>query len=71
MTRGHKRRACHIHPEKQRYPSEAIAEAAREQIEDEGGYHGYVPVRAYECPYCHGWHLTARERPPRYTDDVA
>lgn len=22
---------------------------------------GHVPVRAYECPYGNGWHLTSRE----------
>jgi hypothetical protein len=22
--------------------------------------HSYIPVRAYACPYCHGFHLTSR-----------
>ena len=31
---------------------------------DRDGMHRERALRSYECPYCHGWHLTSK--PKRY-----
>lgn len=48
--------------EKRRYRSEDAAVAELQGIHqfDEVNAARRVPVRAYRCPYCRGWHLTSR-----------
>lgn len=47
--------------DKSAFPSESRAESAIEYIQTQNNT-GHVPVRAYECPYDNGWHLTSKER---------
>lgn len=44
---------------KQRYRSETAAHAELSRIASHAS-HSYVPVRAYRCEWCDGWHLTSR-----------
>lgn len=58
-----------VHPEarfiperacgKTRYGSASAAESALAVIVRYGDHRGRVPVRAYACPACGGWHLTS------------
>ena len=41
---------------KKRYFSRYEAELAIDACEE----HGTTGLRAYECPYCNGWHLTSK-----------
>jgi hypothetical protein len=44
---------------KQRFRSEASAVAELVSIRQTAN-NSYIPVRAYECEWCHGWHLTSQ-----------
>lgn len=45
--------------EKQRFRDESVARAELHRIGRHAS-HGYVPVRAYHCEWCGGWHLTSK-----------
>jgi len=47
---------------KERHRSEADATADMLRIQAANWNGHRVPVRAYPCPYCHGWHLTSQAR---------
>lgn len=47
--------------QKTAFPSERRAERAIEHIQQINSQ-GHVPIRAYDCPYGNGWHLTSKER---------
>jgi hypothetical protein len=47
---------------KERHRDEASAMQALERINAANWNNHRVPVRAYPCPYCHGWHLTSQAR---------
>jgi hypothetical protein len=47
--------ACH----KQRFRRQEAAFAELERIGIHAS-HAYIPVRAYQCEWCGGWHLTSR-----------
>lgn len=47
---------------KTRYPSRVVAERELERIQARGPLDGqvvFLPVRAYRCPGCRGFHLTS------------
>jgi len=44
---------------KVRYPDDVRAQIDLARIRAVTN-HGYVPVRAYRCEHCSGWHLTSR-----------
>ena len=46
---------CH----KQRFRTTESAVAELERIAHHAS-HAYIPVRAYRCEWCGGWHLTSR-----------
>jgi len=46
--------------ERHRSEDDATADMLRIQAANWNGHR--VPVRAYPCPYCHGWHLTSQAR---------
>jgi hypothetical protein len=46
---------------KTRYPDEAHAIADVLRIQAHGDGHR-VPIRAYPCPHCRGWHTTSQQR---------
>lgn len=45
--------------EKHRYRSRETADAELARIAVHAS-HAYIPVRAYRCEWCDGWHLTSR-----------
>ena len=45
--------------EKQRFRDSTVALAELERI-SRHAVHAYVPVRAYHCEWCGGWHLTRK-----------
>lgn len=47
---------------KERHPTETVALLVMERIHTANWNHHRVPVRAYPCPYCLGWHLTSQAR---------
>lgn len=47
---------------KARYRDEAKAMAAMERIQANNWAEQRVPVRAYACQHCGGWHLTSQAR---------
>lgn len=47
--------------DKLRYREEVDARLELLRIAKHSGHRAHVPVRAYACPWCHGWHLTSRE----------
>lgn len=46
---------------KRRFRDQREAESALHSIANRTGGEGRIPRRTYECPNCHGWHLTAQE----------
>jgi hypothetical protein len=46
---------------KRRYTSAEKAALALSDVQAEPGK-TYLPCRSYQCPYCHGWHLTHQSR---------
>lgn len=45
---------------KRRYRTKQMANAALDVIEEKRNPVGSKrPIRAYRCPFCHGWHLTS------------
>lgn len=44
---------------KQRFRSADTAGAELQRISCHAS-HSYIPVRAYQCDWCNGWHLTSR-----------
>lgn len=44
---------------KRRYQNSIDAELDLARIHAKAN-HGHIPVRAYRCEWCHGWHLTSR-----------
>lgn len=46
---------------KRRFPNSARAKAAIRTVKRYGarGAQDKKPHRAYQCPHCHGWHLTS------------
>lgn len=47
--------------EKQRFHSEDAANTELTRIARQAS-HAYIPVRAYRCEWCSGWHLTSRAK---------
>jgi len=47
--------------EKQRFRCRDTAEAELIRIRRDAA-HSYIPVRAYLCDWCDGWHLTSRPK---------
>lgn len=47
--------------EKQRFPNEDAAGAELVRIRRDAA-HSYIPVRAYACDWCSGWHLTSKPK---------
>lgn len=45
--------------EKQRYRDVCVALTELERIGRHAS-HAYVPIRAYQCEWCGGWHLTSK-----------
>lgn len=48
---------------KQRYRDEITAQLALATI-GQHARHKHIPVRAYACQHCNGWHLTSQARGP-------
>lgn len=44
---------------KERFHSESDATFELDRIAEQSA-HAYIPVRAYKCPWCAGYHLTSR-----------
>lgn len=44
---------------KVRYANAAMANEALDRIDAKRPRWGKLPVRAYRCPVCKGWHLTS------------
>lgn len=45
---------------KRRYRDEIAAKLALTNVKQKGDAREKTPRRAYQCPKCHGWHLTSR-----------
>lgn len=58
MTGKYGERAHNMCGKKIRYSTEdeALSRAIRST------FYGKETLRVYRCPYCHGWHLTSKER---------
>lgn len=46
---------------KRRFRDDDAAHAELDRIARDAN-HRHIPVRAYECPHCRGWHLTSQAR---------
>lgn len=47
---------------KERFCDEQRAQAAMDRIRDRQPFGDRVPIRAYQCSECLGWHLTSEEK---------
>lgn len=56
--------------EKRRYRTEEAAQVELANVQLFARLNGAkrIPIRAYRCPYCNGWHVTSQ---PRIQDDAA